>query len=463
MHLGIGAFHRAHQADFTEDAVAATGEDWGICGVTQRSESVVHQLVPQDGLYTVATRDGHHEALRVLGVVREVKWALGDLQAVLDRMAAPSTTVITVTVTEKGYRHDPATRRFRPHDPEVAADLQGRGPSTVIGQLVEALARRFRDSGAPLTILCCDNLPANGHLLSELVREFAARRYGGDRLPAWVEENVRFPCTVVDRIVPATTAEDRTGISARLGVRDEGAVVTEPFRQWVIENDFRAARPRWELAGAMLTVDVRPYEQIKLRMLNGGHSTIAYLGALAGYEFVADAVGGPLLAVVRGLMSGEVAPTLEVPEGFDLAAYQEDLLRRFANRALRHRTLQIAMDGSQKLPQRLLATVLDRRSAGAEATLATLGVAGWMRFVSARRSDAGRRLVIDDPLADAIAEHLAHHQDPAHVVDALLSMQEVFSEELATDRVFRDTLVEQLEMLARDGAERTARQVAAEA
>ena len=461
MHLGIGAFHRAHQAEFTEDAVAATGEDWGICGVTQRSESVVHQLAPQDGLYTVATRNGHHEALRVVGVVREVKWALGDLEAVLDRMAAPSTTVITITVTEKGYRHDPASRRLRPHDPEIAADLQGRAPRTVIGQLVEALERRYRGGGAPLTILCCDNLPANGHLLSELVREFAGRRYGGDRLTAWVEENVRFPCTMVDRIVPATTAEDRTGISARLGVRDEGAVVTEPFRQWVIEDDFRAARPRWDLAGAVLTVDVRPYEQIKLRLLNGGHSTIAYLGALAGYEFVADAVAGPLLGVVRGLMSQEVAPTLEVPEGFDLAAYQEDLLRRFANRALRHRTLQIAMDGSQKLPQRLLATVLNRHAAGAEATLATLGVAAWMRFVSARRSDAGRALTIDDPLADAIADRLAGRQNPAQVVAALLSLREIFSEELASDNVFRDTLVEQLKMLTRDGAEMTARQLQA--
>jgi fructuronate reductase len=240
-------------------------------------------------------------------------------------------------------------------------------------------------------------------------------------------------------------------------------VVTEPFSQWVIEDDFAAARPAWERAGAVLTADVRPYELIKLRMLNGSHSTIAYLGALADKSFVADAVspGGPLLDVARGLMAKDVAPTLNVPDGFDLATYQDDLLDRFANPALQHRTLQIAMDGSQKLPQRLLGTVLDRRVVGAEPRYAALGVAAWMRFVSARRSDGGRKLLIDDPMADAIGQRLGHREDPAQVVDALLSMREIFSEELGTDGVLRELLVEHLAMLARDGAMDTARRMAA--
>jgi fructuronate reductase len=462
VHLGIGAFHRAHQAVFTENAMALAGGDWGICGVSQRSATVVDQLAPQDGLYSVAVRSGDGEDLRVVGAVRELAWARADLDRVLARMAAPSTTVISMTVTEKGYHHDPATNRLRLDSPEIAADLKGRPPRTVIGQLVTGLEHRRRHSGAPVTILCCDNLPGNGHVVRGLVREFATRRYG-DGLPAWIGEHARFPCSMVDRIVPATTAEDLAHTAAALGMADRGTVVTEPFSQWIIEDDFAAARPAWERAGVVLTADVRPYELIKLRMLNGSHSTIAYLAALADKQFVSDAVnpGGPLLAVARGLMATDVAPTLEVPDGFDLAAYQEDLLDRFANPALAHRTLQIAMDGSQKLPQRLLGTVLDRRAAGDEPAYAALGVAAWMRFVSAGSSDGGRALRIDDPMAEVIAQRLGHRRDPGEVVDALLSIREIFSEELGTDRVLRDLLVEHLGSLASDGAMETARRLAA--
>jgi fructuronate reductase len=465
VHLGIGAFHRAHQAVFTEDAIAAAGGDWGICGVTQRSATVVQQLAPQDGLYTLAVRSGAAQSLRVVGSVRELRWARADIDWLLDRIAAPATTVITLTVTEKAYHHNPATHRLRLDSPEIAADLDDGQGRTVVGQLVEGMQRRRHSSGAPLTVVCCDNLPHNGHLLGQLVREFAACRCRGDGLAAWIEANVRFPSTMVDRIVPATTAEDRADIAAELGVDDHGTVVTEPFAQWIIEDDFAAARPAWERAGAILTSDVGPYERIKLRMLNGSHSTIAYLGALADYAFVADAMkpDGPLRAAVRALMANDVAPTLDVPGGFDLDRYQQDLLGRFANPALRHRTLQIAMDGSQKLPQRLLGTVLDRRRAGAEPIVAALGVAAWMRFVSARRSDGGRELTVDDPLAHAIAERSRGRQDPRQIVDALLSMPEIFGPELAADAVFGDLLVEHLGRLARDGAEQTADHVAVQA
>jgi fructuronate reductase len=463
VHLGIGAFHRAHQAVFTEDAVAAAGGDWGICGVTQRSAGVVDQLAPQDGLYTVAVHGGDGERLQVIGSVRELRWALTDGEALARRLATPETAVITLTVTEKGYHHDPATNRLRLDSPAIMADLSDRRGRTVVGQLVEGLDRRRRDSGAPVTVLCCDNLPDNGNVVGGLVREFAAHRDRDDGLLAWIEGNVSFPGTMVDRIVPATTADDRARVAAALGVTDEGVVITEPFSQWIIEDDFAAERPAWEQAGAVLTTDVRPYEQIKLRLLNGSHFTLAYLGVLADYAFVADAVlpSGPLRAVVRALMADDVTPTLEVPAGFDLGRYQQDLLDRFANPALRHRTLQIAMDGSQKLPQRLLGTVLDRRRAGAEPTIAALGVAAWMRFVSARRSDGGSELPVDDPRAPDIAHRLGGRQAPDQIVDALLSITEIFGEELAADGVFRDLLIEHLRMLIRDGAERTARHVAA--
>lgn len=461
VHLGIGAFHRAHQAVYTEDAIAAAGGGWGICGVTQRSRAVVDQLGPQDGLYTLAQRGADGERLRVVGSVRELVWAREEPERLLDRIAAPATRVVSITVSEKGYRHDPATGHLQLDDPEIRADLARGDARTVVGQLALGLDRRRRVSDAPVTVVCCDNLPDNGRVVAGLVGEFAARLDRGDELVGWIERNVRFPSTMVDRITPATTAEDRAGVAAALGAEDRGVVVTEPFSQWIVQDDFAAPRPAWERAGAIMTADVRPYERIKIRLLNGSHSTIAYLGLLAGYEFVADAVSpaAPFLGVARSLMADDVAPTLAVPDGFDLGAYQHQLLERFANPALRHRTLQIAMDGSQKLPQRLLDTVRDRRRAGHEPMFAALGVAAWMRFISARRTDAGRPLAVDDPQADAIATRLRGREDPASVVDALLAMPQIFGDELAADERWRDLLVGHLEMLVADGAEATARRI----
>jgi fructuronate reductase len=462
VHLGIGAFHRAHQAVYTEDAIAAEGGDWGICGVTQRSPAVVQQLAPQDGLYTLSERDGAGERLRVIGAVREVCWAHTAPETVLERMAAPATRVISLTVTEKGYHHDPATNRLDPDSPDLAADLADGGSRTVVAQLAHGLARRRENDGGPVTVLCCDNLPDNGKVVRGLVADFVDHSPGCDGLGDWIAANVTFPSTMVDRITPATTEEDLTRIGDALGARDEGAVVTEPFTQWVIEDDFAAGRPAWERAGAIMTGDVRPYEQIKLRLLNGSHSTLAYLGVLAGYEFASDVVAPerPFLGVLRMLMGTDLAPTLAVPEGFDLDAYQAQLLERFANPALPHRTMQIAMDGSQKLPVRLLAAIVERRRAGAQPAAATLGIAAWMRFVSARRSDTGRPLTVDDPLAGEIADRLRGREEAEPVVDALLQMGQVFDAQLAADAMWRDLLTDHLDSLIRDGAERTARRLA---
>jgi fructuronate reductase len=465
VHLGPGAFHRAHQAVYTEDAVAAAGGDWGICGVTQRSRQVVDQLAPQDGLYTLAQRDGDGERLRVVGSIRELRWAQEDPDEVLARIAAPATGLVTLTVSEKGYHHDPATTRLRLDSPAIAADLAQRTTHTVVAQVALGLDRRRRQDGGPMTVLCCDNLPHNGHVLGGLVREFAACLDDGDALLEWIDRSVRFPSTMVDRITPATTAEDRQRVAAALGARDAGVVITEPFSQWIIQDDFAADRPAWERAGAVLTDDVRPYERIKLRLLNGCHFTVAHLGVLAGYEFVSDAVSpaAPFLPVLRSLMAVDVVPTLAVPDGFDLDAYQAQLLERFANPALRHRTTQIVMDGSQKLPQRLLDGVRDRRRGGAEPAIAALGVAAWMRFVSARRSETGQPLTVDDPLGEEMARRLAGREEAEPVVDGLLSMPQVFGEELAADAVFRGLLVDHLDSLIRDGAEATARRVAGSA
>ncbi|GLY84612.1 mannitol dehydrogenase [Actinoallomurus iriomotensis] len=416
VHLGIGAFHRAHQAVYTEDA----GDGWGICGITQRSATVAEQLGPQDGLYSVLERGPGEPSARIIGAVREV--LTGD--ATVERIADPAVKVISLTVTEKGYRHDPATGRLRREDPEISLDLTGRSPRTVIGRLVRGLARR----DAPVTVLCCDNLTANGEALRALVEEFCER--SGTRIGC----EVAFPSTMVDRIVPSTTPEDLDEAERLLGVRDEGVVVTEPFTQWVIEDTFAAGRPAWDAAGAIFTGDVAPYEKMKLRLLNGSHSMLAYLGS--HHTYVADAVA-ELGDAVRRYMDEDAGPTLDVPLGFDLEAYKSSLLERFANPALRHRTAQIAMDGSQKLPQRLLGVVRDRLAAGAEPRWAALAVAAWMRHVKTARE-------LDDPMADLLRMTVARADTPGQVVDGLLSITDVFGPDLRESKVFRDLLVEHL-------------------
>jgi fructuronate reductase len=452
VHLGIGAFHRAHQAVFTEEAVAAAGGDWGICGVTQRSRGVLDQLQPQDGLYSVLVR-GEETSLRVAGTVRDLLFAAEEGERLQALLAAPATRLVTLTVTEKGYRHDPATGRLRRADPDVAADLAGEGlPRTVVGQLVRGLqARRAADAG-PITLLSCDNLPANGKVLRGLVMDFCAALPEGESLADWIAESVSFPSSMVDRIVPATTDDDRAEAARLLGFEDRGVVVTEPFRQWVVEDHFAAGRPAWERAGAVLTADVAPYEAMKLRLLNGSHSTLAYLGALAGHAHVADAMADPGIAgVVAHLMADDVAPTLTVPDGFDVAAYQRELIERFHNPALRHRTVQIAMDGSQKLPQRLLGTIADRLATGAEPRHACLGVAAWMRYVWTAQAEDGSPLPVDDPLADRLRELTAPAATPEAAVEALLSLEEVFGAELPANRRFRALVTDSLEALTKGG------------
>jgi fructuronate reductase len=274
-------------------------------------------------------------------------------------------------------------------------------------------------------------------MLAGLVGEFVAA-LREERLAEWIAAQVSFPSTVVDRIVPATTLGDLAEARRLIGLYDFGAVVTEPFKQWVIEDEFPAGRPAWEQAGALLTADVTPYEVIKLRMLNGSHSALAYLGALAGCETIAEAMAR-FGEVPRRLMSDDVLPTVDVPGRFDIAAYQQQLLDRFANPALRHRTVQVAMDGSQKLPQRLLPTVRARRAAGAEPRWAALAVAAWMRWVCVAPE-------LDDPMADRLRAAVAG-ASPEQVVDRLLAIPEIFGADLREDAVVRDLLVDDLQRI----------------
>jgi fructuronate reductase len=437
VHLGIGAFHRAHQAVYTDDALAFDG-GWGICGYTQRSAAVRDQLAPQDGFYTVLENGAGAAPPRVIGAVREVRSA-SDGAGPAGRIADPRVRLVTLTVTEKGYRFG-ADGRLNLRDPLVRGDLATFGDGTArttIGRLVAGLRLRWQGDAGGLSVLPCDNLPANGATVRRLVQDFCAAlpTAAGDPLAAWIAAEVAFPSCVVDRIVPSTGAADLARVERLVGLADAGAVVAEPFSQWVIEDTFAAGRPAWERAGAVFTTDVAPYEAAKLRLLNAAHSLLAYTGALAGHDTIARAMADPVLAdAAQRLMAEDAAPTLTLPAGFDLDGYQRTILRRFADPALGHRTAQVAADGSLKLPIRLLGTARDRLAAGGTPQWIALAVAAWMVFAATRQP-------LDDPLAQRLARAAAGRDTPAALVDALLGVREVFAGE--PDPVWRELLVEQ--------------------
>jgi len=459
VHLGVGAFHRAHQAVYVDDRLAAGEGDWAICGASLRAADTAEALTPQDGLYTLATRDASGEALRVVGSLRNLLVAPADPEALLAAMSDPQVRIVTLTVTEKGYCHDPASGRLNEDHPDIRHDLASPArPKSAPGFLVEALARRRAAGVAPFTILSCDNLPSNGATARKVVARLAALRSAA--LGRWVEGEVAFPSSMIDRIVPATTDEDRARIAARLGVSDAWPVVTEPFTQWVVEDHFPTGRPRFEESGVTMVANVAPYELAKLRLLNGSHSTLAYLGYLSGYETVAEAMAdAKLAALIAGLMAKESAPTLDARATGDLAPYMRELLARFCNPALRHRTWQIAMDGSQKLPQRLLGTIRARLAAGAPIDRLALGVAAWMRYVTGV-DEQGRAIDVRDPLAarlKAIAER--EGLDAARLARGLADVNEVFGD-LGADPRFLAPVTAALAKLFALGARRALEETA---
>lgn len=488
VHLGIGAFHRAHQAVFTELAARATGDGrWGILGVTQRSGSVRDQLRPQGGVYSVLTAGADSTSLDLVGAVLDVAWPAEETSRVLATIAAPTTHLVTLTVTEKGYcraadggldvervRGDLealATEEATGEEAGVPADAAPSG--TAIGLLVRGLAARRRTAAAageerPITVLTCDNMVDNGRVLERLVRaavDAALPGAAGDALRAWLAGHVAFPCSMVDRIVPATTPEQRDAVERELGVRDEGLVVGEPYRQWVVEDRFAGPRPAWEQAGATLTSDVAPWERAKLRLLNGTHSLLAYAGRLAGHATIAEAVTDPAIAArARELLFDDALPTLTPPDGADLHAYGESLLERFANPATGHTTLQVSMDGTQKIPFRWGGTIADRLAAGVVPRGAAFGLAAWSEVVR-REAAAGRS--VDDPRAAELRSVVAEAgegdpaaADPAAVARALLALPGVLPDGVGTDGRLVEAVVTEVGLLAGQSPEVPSEQAA---
>ncbi len=450
VHLGIGAFHRAHQAVVFDAALAAGDLRWGVLGVSLRSAGVRDQLVPQDGLYSLVVREGDAQQVRIIGAVTDVLVAPEDPARVVAALASADVHIVTLTITEKGYRLNPATGGLIVDDADVAADLADLSlPRTAPGFLVAGLKAR-RDAGLPpFTAISCDNLPHNGQRLRDAVLAMAHAHDAA--LADWIATEGAFPQTMVDRIVPATTSDDIAALEQRLGVEDQAMVKTEPFLQWVIEDRFCGPRPDFAGLGVQLTAEVAPWEEAKLRLLNGAHSGIAYLGGLAGIEFVDQFVDLPHGRAFVEALWDESAATLSPPPGLDIPRYRTALMARFANPALQHRTRQIAMDGSQKLPQRLVAPLLLRHAEGGSIEAITLAIAAWMRWQGGV-DDAGQPFPVDDPLVDRTHAALAGCATPADCVAALLGIEAIFPPTLAADRGLMETLACHLDQLEREGS-----------
>ena len=386
VHFGIGAFHRAHQAWYTDAAMDTGDRDWAITGVSLRSPDVAAQLGPQHGLYTVTERSAAGFFSRLVGAVHEVLVAATQSTAVVTALAAPATRIVSFTVTEKGY--------CRASDGSLDYDLAEAG--SFYAPLAAALRRRHDVGLAGLTLLSCDNLADNGRQIERLMREYLDRH--DPALARWFDAVCSCPSTMVDRIVPATTDADRAQLAERIGLDDQAAVMTEPFSQWVIEDRFAGPRPRWEAVGAQLVSNVQPYETAKLRMLNGAHSALAYFGLARGHSFVHQAVADPVLRpLVETLLRTEAAPTIDPAHGLELNAYASALLDRFANPALQHRLIQIAMDGSQKVPQRWLETLSIQQQRGQQCPAILAAIAAWVLHLR------GKNGPVDDPRAAELA------------------------------------------------------------
>jgi fructuronate reductase len=438
VHIGLGAFHRAHQAVFTQKAIEKTFGPWGIVAVNLRSPEPVKALQQQEGLYSVITRSADGDKADIIGVT--VDWICaaergGDVIAYL---SSPDTRIVTLTVSEKAYGLNPLTGGLDLQHPAIKADMANlHAPVGVVGFLVEGLVRRRERGHSPFTILCCDNLPSNGHVVRRLVLEMAEQR--DPELARWIEQEGKFPCSMVDRIVPAATAETRQRASSLLGVNDRLAIETEPFMQWIIEDDFISGRPAWEAGGAVFATHVEPYEKMKLRLLNGSHTLIAHLGILHDLEFVRDVMAVPeFVAKVERHMEAVVA-TLDPVPGIDLPFYRKQLLDRFANPTIAHRTEQIALDTSQKLPQRILSAASETLAAGRDATTFAYVIALWIKSIQ-KRGD------LDDPRGQEILAAAAI-TDPTDASAPYFAIPGLFPPELVNARSWRDQVNAELAKL----------------
>ncbi|RZV02832.1 UNVERIFIED_ORG: fructuronate reductase [Serratia quinivorans] len=453
VHIGFGAFFRAHQAEYAEQLANDHTSDWGYCVISMHNgRQKIADLQQQDLRYTVAEMNNASWHGQVIGVVRQALHLQVDgLEAVLEAMAQPEVAIVSLTISEKGYCYQPASGQLLSEHPDIQHDaVNPQQPRSAPGLILAALRLRRARGLPPFTVMSCDNMPANGQITRNVLTQLAQRQ--DNEQAVWIAQHVAFPSTMVDRIVPAVTLDTLRYIEDLLGgAVDPLGVACEPFRQWVIEDNFPQGRPDWEKVGAGLVSDVLPYEEMKLRMLNGSHSFLAYLGYLAGYAHISDCMQDEhFVKAAHHLMLAEQAPTLHVC-GVDLAQYADSLLARYRNTALKHRTWQIAMDGTQKLPQRLLDSIRWHLTHDSNFDCLALGIAGWMRYVGAQ-DEQGQTIEICDPLRERLADAVNNSREGPERVLALLQLDTVFGHDLPDNPRFIRTVTDAYQTLLVQGA-----------
>ena len=454
VHFGVGAFHRSHEAMYL-DRLMNQGRalDWGICGVgVLPSDRRMQQVMAdQDCLYTLVLKhsDGTWEP-RVIGSIVEYLFAPDDPEAVVEKLADPATRIVSLTVTEGGYNVDLVTGEFDAGNPAVAADLQpGAVPGTVFGLITEGLARR-RDRGLPaFTIMSCDNIQGNGHLAERVFTTFARLR--DPKLGDWVAENVSFPNSMVDRITPATTDEEKASIDARYNIDDGWPVLSEPFVQWVLQDEFTAGRPPLEDVGVQLVPDVEPYELMKLRLLNATHQAMSYLGYLAGYRLVHEVAQDPTFArFLLDYMTLEATPTLAPVPGIDVATYRTTLLERFSNPGVRDTVARNCALTSDRIPTFLLPVVREQLAAGGDITRSAAVVASWARYAEGV-DEQGNPIDVVDKLKDQLTAAAERQRNEP---DAFIQIRSIFAD-LADNEQFTGAYLAALESLHENGVRAT--------
>jgi mannitol 2-dehydrogenase len=427
VHVGVGGFHRAHQAMYHDRLLSEGALDWGICGVgvmpaDQRMKQV---LDAQDGLYTLVLKDsdGTYEP-RVIGSIVEYLYAPDDPEAVIEKMAAESTRIVSLTITEGGYNLSDITGEFDLSNPDVTADLvPGAVPRTTFGLITEALRRRWKRGQRPFTVMSCDNLQDNGYLSKRVFTAFARLR--DPELGDWVERQARFPNSMVDRITPVTTDADRAEVRERFGIDDRWPVVCEPYTQWVLEDAFTAGRPPYEQVGVQVVDHVEPYELMKLRLLNGSHQALAYFGYLCGYRLVHEAAQDPLFqSFLLGYMDKEATPTLAPVPGVDLDGYKYTLLERFSNPQVRDTIARLCAESSDRIPKWVLPVVREQLAKGGEIRRSAAVVASWARYAEGI-DEAGRPIEVVDRLRDTLMRAAGRQrEDPV----AFIANRDVFGD-----------------------------------
>jgi mannitol 2-dehydrogenase len=454
VHFGVGGFHRAHQAMYL-DQLMEQGKalDWGICGVGVMpfDLKMKEAMQTQDCLYTLVEKasDGSWKP-RVIGSIVQYLYAPDDPDAVIEKMADPTTRIVSLTVTEGGYNFHPATGEFDETNPDVQADLApGAVPATTFGLVTEALVRRRSRGIEPFTVMSCDNILGNGHMAEKVFTAFARLR--DPELGEWVASNVRFPNSMVDRITPVTTDEDRAQISERFGVEDAWPVVSEPFTQWALEENFTSGRPPFEEVGVQVVTDVVPYELMKLRLLNASHQALCYFGYLADYRLVHEVAQDPLFAnFLLDYMNREATPTLAPVPGIDLDAYKLQLIERFSNAGVRDTVARLCAQSSERIPEWLLPVVRENLAAGRDVTLSAAVVASWARYAEGV-DEQGEPIEVVDRLADTLQQIAAQQRENPL---AFVENRELFGD-LANESAFTEPYLNALNSLHSKGARAT--------